>query len=102
MGAASTAVYQLVPVDLPPEMPTNGKKTRVSALTQKIHDAAATPGQWFSIAIYQSRTGAHQAAQRIRNKDWPWPVVPYAVVRRTQEGTTGSELYVKVLELPQT
>jgi hypothetical protein len=99
MARGDTA-YHLIPVDLPPEMPRSGGR-RVSALEQKIHEAAGQPGKWFSIAVYGSRTGASQAALRIRKrKDWPWPVVPYAVTLRDEdERITGSELFVKILDV---
>lgn len=105
MARGNSAAYHLIPVDLPPETPRRGKGRRVSALEQKIIEAAADPGQWYSIAEYTSRTGAGQAAKRIRErverKDWPWPVVPYAVtLRDDEENIIGSELFVKVLQLP--
>lgn len=93
--------YELVPVDVPP---IRTAKTRVTAWERQLLKAAQSPGQWFKIATYNSRTGAYQARRRIERraelpkgdpKAWPWPVV--AVENVTSETT--SELYVKVVDI---
>lgn len=87
--------YEPVAVDRPPARKPKEPKERVGPLQAAVIECAEKqePGVWYLLATYKSRTGAFQAANRLNERDWPWPI---AIVGRSHDDRR-SGLYVKRL-----